>query len=282
MRSDYLIQVEELNEQIAAGSCVVADCRFDLGRPQSGRQDWLEGHIPGAHYMHLDHDLAGPVTPDSGRHPLPAVGNFSTTLSRIGWSPAKLLVAYDQSNNAIAARMWWLMRYFGQQSVLLDGRLNAWKTAGFALETGEVETPPTPRSALHADRSMIADTVEILDSLQAASATIIDARAPQRFSGEFEPLDSRGGHIPGALNRPLNLNNGPDGNFKSSLDLHHEFSEVLERAAADTVVHSCGSGVTACHNHFAMSLAGMNPGRVYPGSWSEWIRDPERPIETTS
>ncbi len=278
--NDYLIQPEDLSSKIAAGSCVVADCRFDLARPEQGRQDWLAGHIPGAHHMHLDDDLASPVTPQSGRHPLPSTRAFAATLSNIGWSPGKLLVAYDQSNNAIAARMWWMMRYFGQSSVLLDGGMEAWKAAGLELETGEVDVTPEPLSLLRANPSMTANAEDILAGLGTSSMTLVDARAPQRFSGEFEPLDSKGGHIPGALNRPLNLNNRPDGRFKSPAELHGEFSKALGDADTVAVVHSCGSGVTACHNHFAMSLAGMNPGRVYPGSWSEWIRDPERPVET--
>jgi thiosulfate/3-mercaptopyruvate sulfurtransferase len=280
MINRHLMQADELHELIQSGDCVVADCSFDLSDPGKGREDWLKAHIPSAAYVNLDHDLASEVTEDSGRHPLPDKNDFAGLLARIGWTPGKTLVAYDQGSNAIAVRMWWLMRYFGQPAALLDGGFSEWKARGLPLESGETAVNSQQPTDLVENLSMTADCIEILARLKDPGMTIVDARAPERFSGKIEPLDSKGGHIPGAINRPLNLNIGSDGRFKSVGDLRSEFESLLGKKEPEAVVHSCGSGVTACHNYFAMTLAGMNPGRVYPGSWSEWIRDPKRPIET--
>jgi thiosulfate/3-mercaptopyruvate sulfurtransferase len=280
MINRHLMQADELHELIQSGDCVVADCSFDLSDPGKGREDWLKSHIPSAAYVNLDHDLASEVTEDSGRHPLPDKKQFATALARIGWVPGKTCVVYDQGSNAIAVRMWWLMRYFGQPAALLDGGFSEWKARGLPLESGETAVNSQQPTDLVENLSMIADCIEISARLKDPGMTIVDARAPERFSGKVEPLDSKGGHIPGAINRPLNLNIGSDGRFKSAGDLRSEFESLLGKTEPEAVVHSCGSGVTACHNYFAMTLAGMNPGRVYPGSWSEWIRDPKRPIET--
>jgi len=255
------------------------DCRFELTDPGKGRLDYQAGHIPGARYAHLDLDLASPATALSGRHPLPESLAFATFLGRIGWSREKLLVAHDDRNNALAARLWWLMRYFGQEAALLNGGLEAWIRAGLPLQVGDLQSEPAIVPELRAQPSMTASVTEILGNIGQPSLTLIDARAPERYSGETEPLDSRAGHIPGALNRPMGLNLDPSGQFKQPDQLREEFESLLQRRPVASVVHSCGSGVTACHNRFAMELAGMAPTRVFPGSWSEWVRDESRPIE---
>jgi thiosulfate/3-mercaptopyruvate sulfurtransferase len=275
-----LLGPEQLAALLAERACVVVDCRFDLLDVNKGRQGYLEGHIPGAHYAHLDHDLASPITELSGRHPLPDTAEFATFLSKIGWDSSRLLVAHDDGNNALASRLWWLMRYFGQDAALLDGGFNAWSQAGLPLEAGEVGVEPSAIMSLQPDPNMTVSLRTIKNQLDQPSLTLVDARAPERYSGEFEPLDTQAGHIPGALNRPLGLNVDESGRFKSPDALRAEFEKLLGDRPLESVVHSCGSGVTACHNRFAMELAGLTDSRVYPGSWSEWSRDPSRPIET--
>lgn len=280
MSSEILVSADRLAQLIIAGDCLVVDCRFDLSAVNKGRSDWLAGHIPGAHYAHLDEDLAAPVTVHSGRHPLPEARAFAGFLASLGWSEGQLVVACDAGSGAFAGRLWWLMRYFGQPAALLDGGVAAWKEAGLTLETGPAESPPAPPACLQANTAMVVSTEQVLENLAAKNDIVLDARAPDRFSGQHEPLDTKGGHIPGAINRHLQLNLASSGKFKDPATLNSEFESLLGETSAAAIVHSCGSGVTACHNLFAMELAGMGTGRLYPGSWSEWIRDPSRPIET--
>ncbi len=280
MSNEILVSPDRLQRLIIAGDCLVVDCRFDLSDVNKGRNDWLAGHIPGAHYAHLDHDLAAPVTNQSGRHPLPETGAFAGFLASLGWSEGQLVVAYDEGSSAFAGRLWWLMRYFGQPAALLDGGMAAWKEAGLPLETGPVESQPAPVPRLQAMTTMAVSVEQVLKNLKSKDDIVLDARSPERFSGETETLDAKGGHIPDSVNRYMQLNLGVNGKFKAPAELRSEFEALLGETGAASVVHSCGSGVTACHNLFAMELAGMGTGKLYPGSWSEWIRDPSRPIET--
>jgi thiosulfate/3-mercaptopyruvate sulfurtransferase len=280
MNDEILVSVKQLHELIQAGKATVVDCRFDLSRTNKGRAEWLAGHIPGAFYAHLDDDLAAPIEAHSGRHPLPLTADFAQYLASIAWSDGKLLVAYDDGSNAIASRLWWLMRYFGQPAALLDGGLAAWKEAGLPLEEGESGVEAAPVEQLVPHERMIVSSDAIHDSLESPQMVVLDARAPERFSGEAEFLDSKAGHIPGALNRPFGDNLDDEGRFLDPEILKAQFEAALGGVATGSVVHSCGSGVTACHNLFAMELAGLGATRLYPGSWSEWIRDPERPLET--
>jgi thiosulfate/3-mercaptopyruvate sulfurtransferase len=278
MSSELLVSARHLHDLIQAGKCVVVDCRFDLTGPEKGHASWLAAHIPGAGYAHLDNDLAAPISPDSGRHPLPDASAFAEFLASLGWSPGTLLVAYDDGSNAIASRLWWLMRYFGQAAALLDGGLAAWVAAGLPLESGTIQQEPSEVTKLESDARMMVSSGQLHNDIDAGRLMVLDARSPQRFSGRMETLDSKGGHIPGALNRPLELNLTEDGKFKQPADLRSEFEAVLGGRDHSRVAHSCGSGVTACHNLFAMELAGLSGSLLYPGSWSEWIRDPARPI----
>lgn len=282
MTAKLLVSAAELEELIEDGRCVVVDCRFDLADPDKGRAAWRAGHVPGATYAHLDDDLAAPVRAHTGRHPLPDPGRFAAWLASIGWVPGKLLVAYDDGSNAIAVRLWWLMRYFGQPAVLLDGGFAAWIAAGRPLETGEPELATAEAVRLDAHDDMTIGSAALVENLENGELQVVDARASQRFSGEVEPLDTRAGHIPGALNRPFGANLKGNGQFKEPAELRAEFHRLLGGRDRSSVVHSCGSGVTACHNLFAMELAGLSGSRLYPGSWSEWIRDPDRPVETGS
>jgi thiosulfate/3-mercaptopyruvate sulfurtransferase len=280
MSSTLLITAAQLNDLIRSGNCTVVDCRFDLASAGRGRQQWLAGHVPGAAYAHLDNDLSSPITPDSGRHPLPDPGKFARYLASTGWCSDRLLVAYDEQSNAIAARLWWLMRYFGKTSALLDGGLKAWTDAGLPLESGTHDIQARPVAELRPDDAMVAGAGHIQAGLDSGELTVLDARASDRFRGENETLDSRAGHIPGSLNRPFATNLDMRGRFRPASELRDEFQSILRGAGGKDVVHSCGSGVTACHNQFAMEVAGLGGTRLYPGSWSEWIRDPARPIET--
>ncbi len=277
MSAPILLSAARLSERIAAGEAIAVDCRFDLADTGKGRRDWLAGHVPGARYAHLDDDLSSPVLAHTGRHPLPAPDRFAGFLSSIGWRPGLLVVAYDESSNAIAARLWWLMRYFGQTASLLDGGLAAWRAAGLPLEAGEPEVESAPLTALLPDEGLVVTTRRLATELE--RLTVVDARSSERFTGAVEPLDTRAGHIPGAINRPLGCNLRLNGRFKDPEELRLEFEDLLEGLEGE-VVHSCGSGVTACHNLFAMELAGIGGSKLYAGSWSEWIRDPARPIAT--
>lgn len=282
MNSNILVSAAELEARLGDGRSVVVDCRFEMSDPDKGRADWLAGHIPGAAYAHLDNDLSSPITAQTGRHPLPNPDRFSAYLASIGWTRDTLLVAYDEGSNAVASRLWWLMKYFGQRSALLDGGLTAWVAAGFSLESGAPQRRATAPTELIADPQLTVDAAAIVRSLGGDALLVLDARASQRFSGEMENLDSRAGHIPGALNRPFGSNLAPGRRFKAPQELREEFAKLLGNRDTAGIVHSCGSGVTACHNLFAMELAGMSGTRLYPGSWSEWIRDPARPIATGS
>jgi thiosulfate/3-mercaptopyruvate sulfurtransferase len=278
--ADLLLSPDELAKGLQSGRCIAVDCRFDLSDPERGRMSYLSGHITGAHYAHLDRDLSSPITALSGRHPLPDRIAFEAFLRRIGWNRGKLLVAYDERNSAMAVRLWWLMRYFGQAAAILNGGIEAWLRSGFLLQAGDVPAEVTEFSVLTEQPGLTASAPEILDQIERPVLTIIDARAPERFSGEIEPIDSKAGHIPGALNRPLGKNLDSSGQFKQPDQLRAEFEALLQERPSSTVVHSCGSGVTACHNHFAMELAGLTNSRIYPGSWSEWVRDENRPVAT--
>ena len=281
-KAELLVTPARLAELLSASAAVAVDCRFELSDKNSGRKAWLAGHIPGAAYAHLDNDLAAPETIASGRHPLPQASDFAAFLGRIGWDRSKLLVAYDERNNAMAARLWWLMRNFGLDAALLDGGLEAWSRAGLPLETGIVNEAAEGPPVLQPQADMTVSARTILDDLGQRSLTLLDARSPERYCGEVEPIDSKAGHIPGALNRPFALNLDESGCFKTADQLRGEFSALLRGRPPGSVVHSCGSGVTACHNRFAMELAGLDPGMVYAGSWSEWVRDETRPIATGS
>ncbi len=275
---EILVSAERLNELIAGGATVVVDCRYEFTGSERGLAQWRAGHIPGARYAHLDHDLAAPIEDHTGRHPLPDTDTFARYLASIGWTSDRLLVAYDAGSGALASRLWWLMRYYGKPAAILDGGLAAWTAAGFELESGEVEVEPAPVEHLVPEEDLVVDT-EVLEA-NLASCLVLDARSAERFTGRMETLDTKAGHIPGARNRPFEENLGGDGRFKAPEALRSEFESLLNETHPARVVHSCGSGVTACHNLFAMELAGIGGSRLYPGSWSEWIRDPRRPIAT--
>ncbi|AND68676.1 hypothetical protein ATSB10_12220 [Dyella thiooxydans] len=265
---------------IPAGEVMIFDCRVDLADPTQGRRDFLAGHIPGAVYADLDHDLSdlSRQSEGLGRHPLPSAAAFSATLGRWGWRPDLPVVCYDAGNGALAAaRLWWMLRAVGAQAVaVLDGGLAAWLTAGQPLEAGE----PAARAPTHVEisfePSMVVDHAGAADA--ASKGNLVDARAEPRYRGEVEPLDRVAGHVPGALNRPFASNLEPDGRFKPVAALREEWLALLGGRDPAAAVHMCGSGVTAIHNMLAMERAGLGGSRLYPPSWSGWISDPARPV----
>lgn len=257
---------------------VIVDCRFDLLDPDAGSVAYNVGHIPRAWYAHLDHDLAGPRVPGSGRHPLPDPESLARLFARWGVGSTTQVVAYDDSGGAIAARLWWLLRWMGHRHVgLLDGGWAAWTAAGLPVS---VETPSPAKSVFHGRHGQmpVADTAAIAAHLGDSRFLVLDARAAPRYRGETEPLDPVAGHIPGAVNLPFQTALNAAGRFRESAEIRAALQSRLAGKATRDVIVMCGSGVTACHAIFAMELAGMPGGRLYPGSWSEWITDPGRPV----
>lgn len=259
----------------------IVDCSHDLAQPDEGRQAYAQAHIPGAIFLHLDDDLSAPKTGRNGRHPLPDPDAFAAMLGRLGLHQHQQVVAYDRSGGSFAVRLWWMLRWLGHDAVaVLDGGWPAWTRAGGASEN----TPPHARMPAHFERraslvgAVSADRV--LDSLQHAKLLVVDARAPERYAGEVEPIDPVGGHIPGARNRFFQTNLQADGTFKSREQLREEYTALLEDWDPRDVIHHCGSGVTGCHNVLAMMHAGMDGSLLYPGSWSEWCAEPSRPVAT--
>jgi thiosulfate/3-mercaptopyruvate sulfurtransferase len=267
-----LVSSEVLVNQLTNPNWIVVDCRFSLNDTEAGRWTYQVNHITGAHYAHLDEDLSGPITAKSGRHPLPDADDLCHKLGAWGVTAKSQVVVYDDVGGAMAARLWWLLRWLGHQHVaLLDGGWQRWQALDFpVLQTIPVSLPTTYAST--ENNQIWLTTAQVQQSLEQGEIILIDARAAERFEGKVEPIDSVPGHVPGALNRPLQLNLDHKGCFKTTEQLRSEFGELLNGRAADQVVHMCGSGVTACHNLLAMEYAGLPGARLYPGSWSEWIK----------
>lgn len=275
MTHSTLIAAQELQAlQAASTPLVLLDCGFDLADTTAGERAYATGHLPGARYAHLDRDLAGAKTGRNGRHPLPDRADWAATAGAWGIRPGVQVVCYDDQGGVYAARAWWLLRWLGHgAAAVLDGGRAAWAAAGGTL-TAE---PPTGVAA--PSYPSLAAAMPTIDAaaLQARlpDLVLLDARAPERFRGEVEPLDPVAGHIPGAVCRFFRHNLDASGRFKAPAQLQQEFAALAGRGS---VVHQCGSGVTACHNLLAMAHAGMEPGALYPGSWSEWCSDPARPV----
>lgn len=273
-----LLQPADLMGHLDDPGWLVLDCRFELADPDAGERAWSEGHLPGALYAHLDRDLSGPVTARSGRHPLPAPDAFAATLSRWGVTPGLQVVAYDASSGMFAARLWWMLRWAGHDRVaVLDGGLQGWLAAGGHLDRSvrqreAVAFRPAWRPA------MALTTDEVAASLGKAGPLLVDARGAERFEGRVEPIDPVAGHVPGAVNHPSSWNLGPDGRFLPPVALQERWRETLGARAPTDVACMCGSGVSACHHLLALEHAGLPGARLYPGSWSEWVRDPSRPV----
>ena len=271
-----LISADELAGAI--DHCTVIDTRHDLLDPAVGPAAYEAGHIPGASFLHQDHDLAGAKTGRNGRHPLPEREALAAKLRAAGLARGRQLVAYDAQGGMFAVRLWWLARWLGHAQVaVLDGGIEAWTRAGFPLSA---EAPAKRQGDFAIGESLVAevDAGTVLANVAQRGRMVVDARAPERYRGEVEPLDPVAGHIPGAVNRPFQQNLRPDGRFKPAQVLRQEFDALLGGRPPESLIHHCGSGVTACHNLLAMELAGLPGGALYPGSWSEWCADPSRPV----
>lgn len=258
----------------------VIDLRHDLMKPGAGRAAWQAGHVPGAIHLDLDLDLSGTRNGRNGRHPLPDPLDLAAHLGLAGIGDADRVVVYDDAGGAFAARLWWMLRWLGHQAVsVLDGGWQAWTVAGLPQSTEAakpIATVFTPR----APQPWTVDASSLAAGLAAGSLLLVDARAPERFRGEVEPIDPVAGHIPGARNRFMRLNLDDDGCFKPAAALRAEFEALLAGRPVAELVCQCGSGVTACHNLLALEVAGLPGARLYPGSWSEWCSDPARPVAT--
>lgn len=279
-----LIEPQELAAHLADPQWAVVDCRFDLARPAWGAAAYAAGHIPHALYAHLEHDLSGAHTPDTGRHPLPAVADLGAAFSRLGIDAEVQVIAYDQGNGAIAARLWWLLRWLGHRAVaVLNGGLTAWQHAGLPLSDAPVTRParlfrPSAAAAQLATLQEIAAAVDS-GAFSSGAQLLVDARAADRFAGQNETLDPVAGHIPGARNHPFAANLDAAGRFLPAAQLRAAWQLTLGTHHPDRLIAMCGSGVTACHDLLALEHAGFPGARLYAGSWSEWIRDPTHAVE---
>lgn len=274
-----LVDAATLRRHVSDPGWIVFDVRHDLLHPRAGKDEHLRGHIPGSFHLSLDEVLSGAKNGKNGRHPLPDRRKLSNILRELGVEAGTQVAACDAHGGMFAARLWWLLRWLGHESVaVLDGGLSAWIAAG-----GEIADilPDARKPGSFIERPSLVPTVSaqaILATLDTGTLLVVDARSPDRFRGEDETMDPVGGHIPGAVNRFYRENLRPDQRFKSSEDLRGEFEALLQGRSASRCVMQCGSGVTACHNLLAMEIAQLPGAALYPGSWSEWCSDPARPV----
>ena len=272
-----LISSETLMGIYREANTRILDCRYVLSDPAAGIASYRQGHIPGSIYLDLGENLSSPIRTGTGRHPLPAVDHFAETVGKWGVADDSIVIAYDDGPGAMAARCWWLLRWFGHQSVyVLDGGLDAWVEAGGVLVDG-TESYPMAKFTGRPRQNNWTDADTLMQVMDDPVRLIIDARENKRFLGLEEPIDRIAGHIPSAINRPFQ-HNLSGGRFKSAKILKQEFIDLIGSISPNQVIHSCGSGVTACHNLLAMEVAGLHGSRLYAGSWSEWITDPNRPV----
>lgn len=264
---NLLIGIHELESQLDAADLVIIDCRFELGAPEAGYEAFLSAHIPSAVYANLERDLSGHSTTDEGRHPMPAMEYIGETFARLGVSNDKRVVLYDAQASMMAARAWWMLRRIGHNNVaILDGGWSAWCDAHLVTESGHRE-PAHGQLVLKVGDDKLVAYRALNDNTD-----LIDAREPRRYRGEFEPLDPRAGHIPGAQNHFFQNNLDESGRFLPPNQLREAFKESLGRLPDEQTVHYCGSGVSACHNIFSQLLAGLPEPKLYCGSWSEWSK----------
>jgi len=280
---EALVTPAQLQAALGAPALCILDCRFDLAHPALGAEQYREAHICGAQYAHLDRDLAGSRTGSNGRHPLPEPAALVRRLRQWGIGSNTQVVAYDASEGSFAARAWWLLRWLGHvQVAILDGGWQAWLAAGY--ETTDEIPEPLPGNICAGLSLQGVANLEVVAASRAAGAggphLLLDARAPDRYEGRNETVDPVAGHIPGAVNRFWKNNLRADGHFKDATTLRTEYEALLAGRAPTQVVVQCGSGVTACHNLLAMQVAGLPGAALFPGSWSQWIADPSRPIAT--
>jgi thiosulfate/3-mercaptopyruvate sulfurtransferase len=278
MSYNTLISAEKLNQHLFNNNWIIVDCRFSLADPSAGAQAYRKGHLPNARYAHLNNDLSSAITGLTGRHPLPNFTLFAKKLGLWGINNQSQIIAYDDAGGAFAGRFWWLLRCMGHDKVaVLDGGINYWQKHGYATNP----TLPTVKASAfrpYIDENNWLSAPQVRDLLAKKTIKLIDARTPERYRGHQEPIDPVAGHIPGALNRPFQLNLTSNGLFLPAEQIRRQFTALLEDTPPEQAVHTCGSGVTACHNLLAMEHAGLSGSKLYAGSWSEWIRNKNRGI----
>jgi len=277
-----LIDTENLAAHLADARWIVVDCRFQLSDAAWGAREYRTSHIPGAVYADLNKDLSGPLTGTNGRHPLPEPRTLLQTLIRLGVQDGMQVVAYDADNGMFASRLWWLLKWIGHDEVaVLDGGFRKWTAERRPVASDKDARPAgTLTAALRPD--MTADVNEVARIVARHDHLLLDARAPERYRGDIEPIDRVPGHIPGAVNHPFQDNVDERGVFRSPGELRERLSRAIGTTPPDRVVCYCGSGVTACQNLLAMEIAGLHGARLYGGSWSEWSSDPAKPVERST
>lgn len=279
MKFTTLISTEGLAQFMKEPDWVIVDCRFWLEDTAKGRQDYLAEHIPGALYFDLDEDLSGPLVPgESGRHPLPDPEKLAALLGAHGIGKGTQVVAYDDRGGMIAGRLWWLLRWLGhKQTAVLDGGLTAWQAEGRPV-TDEIPVPVFQPFTPDLQQYLVVNAAQVLENFGDPGRILVDSRAPERYRGESEPIDPVAGRIPGAINFFWNQNLDAKGFFEIKDVLRGRFLDMFADIPAEQVSFYCGSGVTAAHNVLAVAHAGLGMPKLYPGGWSEWIADPNRPI----
>ena len=280
MTYNTLVSASTLHQQINDPQWIIVDCRFSLANSEAGSYAYRHGHISHARYADLNNNLSSAITDFTGRHPLPDFGLLAKKLGAWGITNNSQVVCYDDTGGTFAGRLWWLLRCLGHDNVaVLNGGIQHWQQQGFALTTHlPTLKPVTFRPYLNSVHWL--NALQVQNSLARKAICLIDARTPERYRGEQEPIDPVAGHIPGALNRPFQLNLDNTGLFLSAESLSSQFKTLIGTTAPEQVVHYCGSGVTACHNLLAMEHAGLTSPKLYAGSWSEWISDKNREIAT--
>lgn len=273
--SGYIIEADELNRLLTQDDTLVLDCRFSLMDINEGSANYKQSHVPTAHYAHLDHDLSSKIVDGvTGRHPLPEQSSFLATLQAWGANSTSNIVVYDDAPGAIAARAWWLCQWIGHQHVaVLNGGFRAWQEQGFPVSS---EIPAATRGNIELGEALV--NLVTADKVLESNRLLVDARDPERYRGDTEPLDTVAGHIPGAINLPFAGNIASGGRFAEPEILKSRFDSLVQQADQKTVTHYCGSGVTAAHNILVMYQLGLTDCALYAGSWSEWIVDPERSV----
>lgn len=278
---EFLISAEQVQSNLNNAEWLILDVRHDLTDHQAGRRAYEQGHIPGAVFLDHEVDLAAPKTGLNGRHPLPSRQELAQLLQQNGLRDGMQVVVYDAQGSLFASHMWWMLRWLGHPRVaILDGGWQAWQQLGGAQESGPAKPIPSAAElSVPAQAAMpTVQTDQVLKNLSKPIFTVLDARAAERYRGDVEPMDPVAGHIPDALNRSHLNNLDEQGRFKPAEQLRQEYQDLLGTISAEMVVHQCGSGITACHNLFAMELAGLSGSSIYPGSWSEWVSDASRPV----
>ena len=274
-----IISADIVQQHLHHAQWRVVDCRFNLKIPDEGFALYQMEHIPNAVYAHLDHDLSSPVTSSSGRHPLPEVEKFKQKLGNWGIDKNTQVIVYDDSAGSYAARLWWMLRWVGHDSVaVLNGGFSSWKKQSLPVTSGIPHFSSTTFTG-EANMEMLVESDKLQQELVHSRTLLIDVRDPNRFNGIEEPIDKIAGHIPGAINIPWKNNITEDGLFQPKALLHDQYKKIICETPGDNIVFMCGSGVTACHSLLALEYIGISGAKLYPGSWSEWISNPDRPVE---